>query len=282
MQLASLWDEWLISPAKSLTSADYEASGLLMGMRHKRITFTTNRLKAARRLTGPGKFPLWQMTTYARTLPLAVSMTTRPGRKPSVSFRCPVELLKVPKSQVNAWSWLRGIWGSAGGLYFPKVGYYLALIISSPDTAEIAHTALKLTGLSWNAHGNEYTLRNHDDIMTFLCNAGMPSGALEFDAVAMMRSVRSRANRESNYDSANIERSLNAAREQTMTARKVLELGLLEKLSAKLREVITLRLEYPEETLSGLGNRLTPPITKAAVKYRWRAIEEILSSHTGK
>ena len=277
-QLASLWDEWLASPVKSQTNADYEASGLLLGMRHTLSSFTTNRLRAARRLTGPGRVPLWPKTSYAQNFPLAISMITRPGRKPSVSFTCPAKILRLPKTLRNAWSWLKGLWGSTGGLYFPKAGYYLALIISDPETAEIARAAMTLTGLSWGEHRHEFTLRNHDDIMTFLCNAGMPSGALDFDAVVMMRSVRSRANRESNYDSANIARSLKAAHEQTRTARKVLALGLLERLPQNLRELVSLRLEYPDESLGGLGKRLSPEITKAAVKYRWHKIQSILDS----
>ena len=276
LQLATLWDEWLSSPVKSPANADYEASGLLLGMRHTHHTFTTNRLRAARRLTGPCKVPLWTMTSYAQKFPLAISMTTRPNHRPSVSFSCPAEILRLPKTLRNVWSWLKGLWGSTGGLYFPKAGYYLALIISDPETAEIARAAMTLTGLSWSEHRHEFTLRNHDDIMTFLCNAGMPSGALDFDATAMMRSVRSRANRESNYDSANIARSLKAAHEQTLTARKVKELGLMERLPENLRELVMLRLEYPDESLGGLGKKLSHQITKAAVKYRWHKIQSII------
>ena len=275
-QLDALWDEWLSSPVKSQTNADYEASGLLMGMRQTLFTFTTTRLRAARRLSGPCKIPLWPKTSYAQNFPLAISMTTRPGRKPSVSFTCPEGILKFPKTLRNSWSWLKGLWGSTGGLYFPKAGYYLALIISAPETAELARAAMSLTGLSWREHRHEFTLRNHDDIMTFLCNAGMPSGALDFDAMAMMRSVRSRANRESNYDSANIARSLKAAHEQIQIAQKVIALGLFERHPKNLRELVTLRLEYPEESLGGLGKRLSPEITKAAVKYRWNKIKEAL------
>ena len=137
LQLASLRDEWLISPIKSRSSADFEASGLLMGMKKLADSFTTNRLQAARRLTGPGKFPLWPLSSYAEIFPLTISMITRPNHKPSVKFTCPPAILKTPKSLRSSWQWLKGLWGSAGGLYFPKTGYYLTLIVSDADTAEI-------------------------------------------------------------------------------------------------------------------------------------------------
>jgi hypothetical protein len=274
LRLASLWDEWLASPVKSRTQADLEASGLLLGMRN----FTTTRLRAARRLSGPGKFPLWPLTSYSQIHPLPISMISRPNHKPSVRFFCSRKILKLPKTPRSAWHWLKGLWGSTGGLYFPKLGYYLTLIVSDPDTAEITRSALTLTGLSWNEHRHEFTIRSHEDATTFLCNAGMPAGALAFDNMALMRSVRNRATRESNYDNANISRSLKAANIQVELARKIIAAGMLEILPAHLRELAELRLEYPDESLGGLGKKLNPPVTKATVSYRWRKLQEILDS----
>lgn len=280
MRLDALWDEWLASPVKSRTQADLETSGLLMGMKHRDNTFTTNRLRAARRLTGPGKFPLWQMTSYAQACPLGISMITSPGRKPSVKFTCPRRLLKLPKTLRASWYWLKGLWGSTGGLYFPSNGYYLTLIVSDTETAEVLRGALGLTGLSFREHRHEFTIRSHDDAMTFLCNAGLPVGALDFDAVAMMRSIRNRANRESNCDSANIARAMKAAREQTELARKIIAEGMLEALPLNLQELVNVRIEYPEESLGGLGRKLIPPVTKATVRYRWRKVQEILDGNS--
>ena len=272
LRLGELWDEWLSSPVKSRTAADLEASGLLMGMRN----FTTNRLKAARRLTGPGKFPLWSLTSYSQNFPLAISMITQPSRKPSVKFACPRKILKLPKTLRASWHWLKGLWGSTGGLYFPKAGYCLSLIVAEPDTAEVLRFALNLTCLAWSERRHEFTIRSHDDVMTFLCNAGMPAAALDFDAVAMMRAVRNRATLESNYDSANITRSIKAAREQSELAERVIALGLLDTLPENLRELVALRLDYPGESLAGLGKKLAHPVTKATVRYRWGRLQAIL------
>ena len=275
-RLAALWDEWLTSPVKSQSSADFEASGLLLGMKHDSLTFSTNRLRAARRLTGPGKIRLWSLTSYAERFPLAVSMLTRPNLKPSVRFTCPAEILKRPKTLRTAWPWLKGLFGSTGGFYFPKTGYYLTLIISDTYTSELTKSILNLTGLSWRKRRSEFTIRNYDDIMTFLCNTDLPSAALDLDKTALFRSVRSRANLESNYDSANIVRTLKTAHEQSELARKIIAMGILDKLPANLRDMVNLRLEYPDESLGGLGKRLTPKISKATVKYRWAKIQAFI------
>ena len=273
--LSDLWDEWLISPVKSRKNADAETSGLLMGMKHSHGTFTTNRLRVARRLTGPGKVRLWPLTSYAEKFTLGISMITRPNHKPSVKFICPPEILKIPSGIKTSWAWLKGLWGSTGGLYFPKTGYYLTLIISDKETSRLARIILERTGLSWSEHRNEFTLRNHDDIMTFLYNTGMTSGALDLEEMSVIRSARNKANLASNYDAANIARSVKAAGEQLKLARKIISNGLLETLPENLQEVIKLRIACPDETLEGLGKKLQPQIKKSAVKYRWSKIQKL-------
>ncbi len=274
-RLASLWDEWLTSPVKSETYADLEASGLLLGMKHDSYTFSTNRLRAARRLTGPGKVPLWSLTSYAQRFPLDISMLTRPNLKPSVRFTCPIEILKLPNNLRSAWPWLKGLFGTTGGFYFPKTGYYLALIVSDPEISGIAEKMMNLTGLSWRKRRCELTIRNYEDIMTFLCNIGLPSAALALDNTALIRSVRSRANLESNYDNANIARSLKTAHEQTELARKIVAMGMLDRLPANLRDMVSVRLEHPDESLGGLGKRLVPEVSKATVRYRWEKVKAL-------
>ena len=279
LRLANLWDEWLSCEATQ-READYETSGLLMGMKHNYGTFTTGRLRAARRLTGPGKVRLWSLTSYAKNFPLEISMTTRPNHKPSIKFTCPCNVLKVPKKN-NIWSWLKGLWGSTGGLYFPKAGYYLTLIVSDNETSAITRDILALTGLSWSEHRNEFTLRNHDDIMTFLCKAGMSSGALDFDNTVMIRSIRSRANLVSNYETANIARSVRAAQEQRALAEKIITGGMMEYLTVTQQHIVRLRLEYPDCTLGELGEKLSPSIGKSSVKYHWHKIQSLLHKHSG-
>ena len=276
--LSRLWDEWLSSPVKSRKNADAETSGLLMGMRCHHGTFTTNRLRAARRLTGPGKFPLWPLTSYSQDFTLGISMLTRPNRKPSVKFTCPREILRFPDNISSSWSWLKGLWGSTGGLYFPKSGYYLTLIISDAEISQKARGVLAETGLTWSEHRNEFTLRNHDDITTLLYNAGMESGALDFEGMTLIRSARNKANLVSNYDTANIARSVKASHAQKRIAEKILESGVIDSLPEKLREVVRIRIANPDISLEELGSRLNPPVSKSTVNYRWNKIRKFIEA----
>ena len=267
--LGELWDEWLNFEVKSRVLADFEISGILTGMRRN----TTNRLRAARRL-----MKVWPMTSYAKQFNFTpgISLTTSKNRKPCVKISCPREFLKLPKNLRNSWAWLKGIWGSAGGLYFPKNGYHLAIINSDQDVAKILRKAINITGLSWSEHRNEFTLRNHDDIVTFLCNAGMPESSLGFVELSLIRSQRNRANVISNYEAANIARSVKSSHEQLTLARKIIEAGKLDSLPKKLQDVVLARIENPDDSLEELGRKLTPPISKSTVKYRINKIIPLL------
>ena len=270
LRLGKLWDEWLLSENSSKSDYDYEVSGILTGMKN----FQTNRLRTARRL-----MRIWPQTSYYEKYKFTprISLLTMKNQKARVKISFPEALekiLKFPKSQKSSWSWLKGLWGSAGGLYFPKNGYYLTLIISGSEISEIVANYLKISGLAWTSHRNEFTLRNHDDIMTFLCNIGMTSTALEFDKTVMIRSVRNQVNVQRNYEAANIARSVKAASAQIELAKKFLALPV--SLPENLKSVAELRIKFPNDTLEELGKKLTPNIKKSSVKYRWDRIKKLL------
>ncbi len=264
--LGELWDEWLNSGVNSQALADLEVSGILLGMKRN----TTTRLRTARRL-----MKLWPATSYSEKFHFtpALTLTTTRNNKPSVKISCPHELLNLPnKSLRNSWAWLKGLWGSTGSLYFPKNGYYL--VITCRSLTATLHRAISITGLSWNEHNSEFTLRNHDDIVTFLCNTGMSESSLRLIDLSLIRSQRNRANLVRNYEAANIARSIKAARQQTILAQKIVSSGKLKQLPENLQAVVKARLANPEATLNELGHELLYPISKSAVKYRWEKIQK--------
>ena len=89
---------------------------------------------------------------------------------------------------------------------------------------------------------------------------------------AIMRSMRDRANRIRNCDTANIRRALRVAEEQTALALRLRDTGVIGRLPPSLRHLVEARLKNPEASLSELGEGLSPPITKSTVKYRWQRL----------
>jgi len=65
-----------------------------------------------------------------------------------------------------------------------------------------------------------------------------------------------------------------AAQEQLAAIHLLKELGLLEKLPAKLKQAALARENNPESSLSELAAMMDPPITKPAMNQRLKKLME--------
>jgi DNA-binding protein WhiA len=104
---------------------------------------------------------------------------------------------------------------------------------------------------------------------------GFPGISAQLESDAVLRLVKSQANRERNCDTANIRKSLSAALKQMDIARRLAGGGNFQALPEPLRELVELRLENPDASLAELGKLLCPPVTKSTVKYRWGRLEAL-------
>ncbi|MBQ3763615.1 MAG: DNA-binding protein WhiA, partial [Synergistaceae bacterium] len=69
---------------------------------------------------------------------------------------------------------------------------------------------------------------------------------------------------------------------QREIAERIKSRGIFSNLPDKLREMLELRLNYPEETLEGLGQKANPPVSKSTVKYRWKKLESLIDTEIRK
>ena len=89
------------------------------------------------------------------------------------------------------------------------------------------------------------------------------------------RDLQGRVNRQVNCDSANLDKTVAAAREQLAAINRLEESGRLEALPDKLKEAARLRRENPELNLSQLGALCAPPVSKSALNHRMRKLMEL-------
>ena len=88
------------------------------------------------------------------------------------------------------------------------------------------------------------------------------------------KELNNKVNRRCNCDDANISKVVEAAQEQLAAIEKLKELGLLEKLPAKLKQAAIARENNPESSLSELAAMMDPPITKPAMNQRLKKLME--------
>ena len=98
---------------------------------------------------------------------------------------------------------------------------------------------------------------------------------MNMENVRIVKSVRNSINRRVNCETANINKTVNAAVKQLEDIEFIdKEIGL-SKLAPQLRSLALKRIEEPDASLKELGEMLSPPVSKSGVNHRLRKICEI-------
>lgn len=98
---------------------------------------------------------------------------------------------------------------------------------------------------------------------------------MNLENVRIIKEMRNSVNRQVNCETANINKTVNAAVRQLEDIRLIARMKGLDTLPDNLREIAELRMEYPETPLKELGEMLEPPVGKSGVNHRFRKINEI-------
>jgi DNA-binding protein WhiA len=283
-----LWDEWTSFPVLSGDAASLEVAGIIAGLRPgERERNDSVRLGSSRPCVLRRLLKLWKSSRWGEALNLADRMLIPESMKGRVRLALPLEIHReiVGCTPSGNWDWLRGAWGSCGALYFPKSGYYLVMRFGEGGVVTRVRKLLQRARVPRSertVHGAyEIILRNQEEIVTFLSKIGLTGISLRVEDRAILRSMRDRANRMRNCDTANIRKSLRVAEKQLELALRLQRDNLVETLPASLRDLVEARLACPEASLSELGDVLSPPVTKSTIKYRWKRLCEFMGETDG-
>ena len=178
-------------------------------------------------------------------------------------------------------AYLRGIFLGSGFVSNPRGDFHFEVTIESQDQAEGLADIMTQHGIPARIvhRRNSYMvyLKSGGAIADFLAFVGAHRCALQFEEERVIKSVRNDVNRLTNADMANQAKSSNAAVNQILAIRTVVDAYGLENLSPALQDFIRLRLAHPDATLKELGEYANPPLSKSAVYHRVRRIEELAS-----
>lgn len=110
------------------------------------------------------------------------------------------------------------------------------------------------------------------DVLNYL---GAHSSMMDMENSLILKEMRNSINRRVNCETANIEKTVNAAQRQIEDIRFLESHDMLRSLSETLRSVAETRIEHPDATLKEIGDILTPPVGKSGVNHRLRKLSEI-------
>lgn len=180
-------------------------------------------------------------------------------------------------------AYLRGCFVSIGSMSDPEKHYHLEFYCSEMPQAEQLMAVLQEFGIKARTtvrkgHTIVY-LKESESIAEFLSVVGAVQAMMELENLRIEKELRGDANRRVNCDTANIQKTLNAAERQLEDIQYLQERYGLQRLSDPLRQMAEVRLEYPEATLAELGEMLDPKVGKSGVNHRLRKLSEIAEEH---
>ena len=176
-------------------------------------------------------------------------------------------------------AFLRGVFLSCGTVTDPNKDYHLELILPfmnlAKDVMAILRDGMDFHPALVNRKGSFVVyIKGGDRIADLLAFLGAGSAAMELMQVRMLKEVRNNVNRKTNFETANIDKTVDASVRQVEAIEKIRDTVGLGNLPQELRETAQLRLEYPELSLRELGQLFQTPVSRSGVNHRLRRLVE--------
>ncbi len=176
-------------------------------------------------------------------------------------------------------SYLRGVFLGGGSVSKPEGDYHLEIVVNDENFGPALCSLMKRYGLTAKINPRKnwdvVYLKGGEEIIKLLNLMGAHHALLDFENARVYKDMRNKVNRLVNCETANLNKTVNAAVKQVEDIRLVDEALGLAKLPENLKSVAELRLKYPDLSLKELGEMLIPPIGKSGVNHRVRRIQRI-------
>ena len=177
-------------------------------------------------------------------------------------------------------SYLRGAFMASGSVNNPETSrYHLEIYSIYEEHNQDICDMLNYYGLNARAlerrNGFISYLKGAEKIADFLTLIGATNSMLKFEDVRIVRDMRNSVNRLVNCETANMNKTIDAASKQIANIEFIQQRVGLGALPEMLQEVAELRLEHPEVSLKELGEMIpSGAISKSGINHRIRKINE--------
>ena len=185
-------------------------------------------------------------------------------------------------------SFLKGLYLTSGNFYYTKdnneksSGYSIEFLFKNYAVADDTKALLKYLGIriGMTKRGNNVVIyiKNSDAIYNFFVKLGAVETAINIQNSLMIREIRNDTNRQGNCFDANLNKTINASREQVKAIDYIIKNYGVEYLDESLQEVALLRLANEDITLNEMVMLYSQPITRAGLKYKLDKIIKIYKS----
>lgn len=167
---------------------------------------------------------------------------------------------------------VRGSFLGSGSINNPEKIYHLEIIYNSEQNVDKIMSILLKYDIHTKKMNNTLYVKDGEEISKFLAFIGANSSVLKFEEIRVIRDMRNNVNRLVNCETANLNKTINAALKQIEDIKFIKKMKKFNELPEGLQEIANLRLENPDVSLIELGKMLSSPIGKSGVNYRLKSI----------
>ena len=167
----------------------------------------------------------------------------------------------------------------SGSMNDPNKKYHLEIMFKTKKKAEEMQTLLSNFNIKARIIKREKDymlyLKDGEEISDFLALIGANSSVIKFEEIRVLKETRNDINRLVNCETANLNKTINAAVKQIEDIKLIKKKRKFSNLPENLQEIAELRIANPDVSLVELGKMLTEPIGKSGVNHRLKKISAI-------
>lgn len=176
-------------------------------------------------------------------------------------------------------AFIRGAFLACGSVSNPSKAYHFEIVCRTKNQAKQLSNVIQ----SFDIESKTIERKNHQvvyvkegsHIVDLLNIMEAHVALMNLENVRIVKEMRNFVNRRVNCETANIGKTVSASVRQVEDILFIQKTKGLESLPEHLREIASIRLEYPDASLKELGTYLNPPVGKSGANHRLRRISEI-------
>ena len=173
-------------------------------------------------------------------------------------------------------AFIRGAFLASGSISDPEKGYHFEIVC--PDVRKAEQLQVVIRSFSVDAkivqRKKSYVVyvKEGAQIVDMLAVMEANVALMDLENIRILKEMRNSVNRKVNCETANINKTVNAAVKQIEDIRLIQQRMGFEQLNEGLAQIAELRMQYPEATLKELGMMLSPQVGKSGVNHRLRKL----------
>ena len=196
-----------------------------------------------------------------------------------ITLRVNLSNLEQSNEDCCSKAFLRGVFLVCGSVTDPQKDYHIEFSVTKAKLCEDLMQIIGDLGLRCKkiVRNNSYVVysKEAESIEDYIGTMGANNAFLEVMQTRAMKDIKNQINRRSNFESANLSRSIEAGLKQVAVIEEILSKIKLSDMTKDLEELCSLRLENPDISLDELGKMMNPELSRSAVSRRFKKLEKI-------